>query len=172
MHHIYQVLLTVFISNLLALIIHELGHFFSGVFLNIKPIRAGLGVFSVFNKRMSIKGQCFDLSIGIIPVAGFVEFDTDSSTSFKRILFFASGCAANLILSLLLFSLFYSFDIKELVVSIAKAEILGIFIGINLVIGISNLLPLSFFDGEKIVVEIYQIVSGKQLTERQKKRIV
>ncbi|MEX0682068.1 MAG: site-2 protease family protein [Dehalococcoidia bacterium] len=104
-----------FFGMLVALIvIHELGHYFTAKFFNIKVLEAGLG----YPPRIwgfNWKGTLY--SVNLLPLGGFVrlmgEEDPDDPQSlaaqarWKRIIVLASGSVMNLALPILLFTLVF-----------------------------------------------------------------
>lgn len=94
------------------IIVHEMGHFFTAIWLGIKVEEFGIG----FPPRMfAIRRKGIDYSINWLPIGGFVKItgengDSDDPRSFgkaaawKRIIVLAAGSAMNLLLALIIFT--------------------------------------------------------------------
>lgn len=96
----------------ILIIVHEMGHFFTAIWLGIKVEEFGIG----FPPRMfAIRRKGIDYSMNWLPIGGFVKIvgengDSDDPNSFgkaaawKRIIVLAAGSAMNLLLALLIFA--------------------------------------------------------------------
>ncbi|MEO5952037.1 MAG: site-2 protease family protein, partial [Chloroflexia bacterium] len=96
----------------ILIIVHEMGHFFTALWLGIKVEEFGIG----FPPRMfAIRRKGIDYSINWLPIGGFVKIvgengDSDDPHSFgkaaawKRIIVLAAGSAMNLLLALIIFT--------------------------------------------------------------------
>ncbi|MGA7730389.1 MAG: RIP metalloprotease RseP [Chloroflexia bacterium] len=96
----------------ILIIVHEMGHFFTAIWLGIKVEEFGIG----FPPRMfAIRRNGIDYSMNWLPIGGFVKItgengDSDDPRSFgkapawKRIIVLAAGSTMNLLLALLIFA--------------------------------------------------------------------
>ena len=96
----------------ILIIVHEMGHFFTAIWLGIKVEEFGIG----FPPRVfAIRRKGIDYSLNLLPIGGFVKItgengDSDDPRSFgkapawKRIIVLAAGSAMNLLLALLIFA--------------------------------------------------------------------
>jgi regulator of sigma E protease len=96
----------------ILIIVHEMGHFFSAIWLGIKVEEFGIG----FPPRMfAIRRNGIDYSMNWLPIGGFVKItgengDSDDPRSFgkapawKRIIVLAAGSFMNLLLALVIFT--------------------------------------------------------------------
>ncbi len=96
----------------ILIIVHEMGHFFSAIWLGIKVEEFGLG----FPPRVfAIRRKGIDYSLNLLPIGGFVKItgengDSDDPASFgkapawKRIIVLAAGSFMNLVLALVIFT--------------------------------------------------------------------
>ena len=90
------------------IVVHEMGHFFTAIWLGIKVEEFGIG----FPPRLfAIRRKGIDYSINLLPIGGFVKItgengDSDDPKSFgkaaawKRIIVLAAGSFMNLVLAL------------------------------------------------------------------------
>jgi regulator of sigma E protease len=96
----------------ILIVVHEMGHFFTAIWLGIKVEEFGIG----FPPRMfAIRRNGIDYSMNWLPIGGFVKItgengDSDDPRSFgkapawKRIIVLAAGSAMNLLLALVIFA--------------------------------------------------------------------
>jgi len=96
----------------ILIIVHEMGHFFSAIWLGIKVEEFGIG----FPPRVfAIRRRGIDYSLNWLPIGGFVKImgengDSDDPKSFgkapawKRIIVLAAGSFMNLVLALIIFT--------------------------------------------------------------------
>jgi regulator of sigma E protease len=96
----------------ILIIVHEMGHFFSAIWLGIKVEEFGLG----FPPRVfAIRRKGIDYSLNWLPIGGFVKItgengDSEDPKSFgkapawKRIIVLAAGSFMNLVLALIIFA--------------------------------------------------------------------
>src|SRR5690348_12903550 len=96
----------------ILIIVHEMGHFFSAIWLGIKVEEFGLG----FPPRLfALRRKGIDYSLNLLPIGGFVKItgengDSDDPKSFgkapawKRIIVLAAGSFMNLVLALAIFT--------------------------------------------------------------------
>jgi regulator of sigma E protease len=96
----------------ILIIVHEMGHFFSAIWLGIGVEEFGLG----FPPRVfAIRRKGIDYSLNLLPIGGFVKItgengDSDDPKSFgkapawKRIIVLAAGSFMNLFLALVIFT--------------------------------------------------------------------
>ena len=94
------------------IVVHELGHFLTAIWLGIKVQEFGIG----FPPRMfAIRRKGIDYSLNWLPIGGFVKIegengDSDDPQSFgrapawKRIIVLSAGSLMNLLLALLIFT--------------------------------------------------------------------
>jgi len=94
------------------IIVHEMGHFFSAIWLGINVEEFGIG----FPPRVfAIRRRGIDFSLNWLPIGGFVKItgengDSDDPKSFgkapawKRIIVLAAGSFMNLMLALVIFT--------------------------------------------------------------------
>ncbi|HEX8597901.1 MAG TPA: site-2 protease family protein [Chloroflexia bacterium] len=94
------------------IVVHELGHFLTAIWLGIKVEEFGIG----FPPRMfAIRRNGIDYSMNWLPIGGFVKItgengDSDDPRSFgkapawKRIIVLAAGSTMNLLLAILIFA--------------------------------------------------------------------
>ena len=94
------------------IVVHELGHFFTAIWLNIKVLEFGIG----FPPRLfAIRRGDIDYSLNLLPIGGFVKIegengDSDDPRSFgrapawKRIIVLAAGSFMNLLLAFIIFT--------------------------------------------------------------------
>jgi regulator of sigma E protease len=94
------------------IVVHELGHFLTAIWLGIKVEEFGIG----FPPRMfAIRRRGIDYSINWLPIGGFVKItgengDSDDPRSFgkapawKRIIVLAAGSFMNLVLAIIIFA--------------------------------------------------------------------
>src|SRR5215208_6306767 len=94
------------------IVVHELGHFLTAIWLGIKVQEFGIG----FPPRMfAIRRNGIDYSLNWLPIGGFVKIegengDSDDPQSFgrapawKRIIVLSAGSLMNLLLALLIFT--------------------------------------------------------------------
>ena len=94
------------------IVVHEMGHFFTAIWLGIKVEEFGIG----FPPRLfAIRRKGIDYSLNLLPIGGFVKItgengDSDDPHSFgkaaawKRIIVLAAGSFMNLVLALALFT--------------------------------------------------------------------
>ena len=94
------------------IVVHEMGHFFTAIWLGIKVEEFGIG----FPPRLfAIRRKGIDYSINLLPIGGFVKItgengDSDDPKSFgkaaawKRIIVLAAGSFMNLVLALAIFT--------------------------------------------------------------------
>ncbi|HUP27653.1 MAG TPA: RIP metalloprotease RseP [Chloroflexia bacterium] len=94
------------------IVVHEMGHFFTAIWLGIKVQEFGIG----FPPRaFAIRRNGIDYSINWLPIGGFVKIegengDSDDPRSFgrapawKRIIVLAAGSFMNLLLALIIFT--------------------------------------------------------------------
>ncbi|MEP6775653.1 MAG: RIP metalloprotease RseP [Chloroflexota bacterium] len=94
------------------IVVHEMGHFFTAIWLGIKVEEFGIG----FPPRLfAIRRKGVDYSINLLPIGGFVKItgengDSDDPKSFgkaaawKRIIVLAAGSFMNLVLALAIFT--------------------------------------------------------------------
>jgi len=97
----------------LLIVVHEMGHFFTAIWLGIKVEEFGIG----FPPRMfAIKRKGIEYSINWLPIGGFVKIvgengDSDDPRSFgkapawKRIIVLAAGSFMNLFLAIAIFAI-------------------------------------------------------------------
>lgn len=95
------------------IVVHEMGHFFTALWLGIKVEEFGIG----FPPRMfAIKRRGIEYSINWLPIGGFVKIvgengDSDDPRSFgkapawKRIIVLAAGSFMNLLLAIIIFAI-------------------------------------------------------------------
>src|SRR3954447_16363125 len=95
----------------ILIIVHEMGHFFSAIWLGIKVEEFGIG----FPPRVfAIRRKGIDYSLNWLPIGGFVKItgengDSDDPRSFgkapawKRIIVLAAGSFMNLLLAAIIF---------------------------------------------------------------------
>lgn len=96
----------------ILIIVHEMGHFFTAIWLGIKVEEFGIG----FPPRVfAIRRKGIDYSLNLLPIGGFVKItgengDSDDPRSFgkapawKRVIVLAAGSAMNLLLAILIFT--------------------------------------------------------------------
>ncbi len=96
----------------ILIIVHEMGHFFTAIWLGIKVEEFGIG----FPPRIfAIRRKGIDYSLNLLPIGGFVKItgengDSDDPRSFgmapawKRIIVLAAGSTMNLLLALVIFA--------------------------------------------------------------------
>src|SRR6476661_7438542 len=94
------------------IVVHEMGHFFTAIWLGIKVEEFGIG----FPPRLfAIRRKGIDYSLNLLPIGGFVKItgengDSDDPKSFgkapawKRIIVLAAGSFMNLVLALAIFT--------------------------------------------------------------------
>src|SRR5918997_3514631 len=94
------------------IVVHELGHFLTAIWLGIKVEEFGIG----FPPRaFAIRRNGIDYSLNWLPIGGFVKItgengDSDDPRSFgkapawKRIIVLAAGSTMNLLLAILIFA--------------------------------------------------------------------
>ena len=94
------------------IVVHEMGHFFTAIWLGIKVEEFGIG----FPPRIfAIRRKGIDYSLNLLPIGGFVKItgengDSDDPRSFgkaaawKRIIVLAAGSFMNLVLALAIFT--------------------------------------------------------------------
>ncbi len=94
------------------IVVHEMGHFFTAIWLGIKVEEFGIG----FPPRMfAIKRNGIEYSLNWLPIGGFVKItgengDSEDPRSFgrapawKRVIVLAAGSSMNLLLALLIFT--------------------------------------------------------------------
>lgn len=94
------------------IVVHEMGHFFSAIWLGIKVEEFGIG----FPPRIfAIRRNGIDYSLNLLPIGGFVKItgengDSEDPRSFgrapawKRIIVLAAGSFMNLLLALVIFT--------------------------------------------------------------------
>ncbi|MDQ6695000.1 MAG: RIP metalloprotease RseP [Chloroflexota bacterium] len=94
------------------IIVHEMGHFFTAIWLGIKVEEFGIG----FPPRIfAIRRRGIDYSLNALPIGGFVKItgengDSDDPHSFgrapawKRIIVLAAGSFMNLLLAIIIFA--------------------------------------------------------------------
>jgi regulator of sigma E protease len=96
----------------ILIIVHEMGHFFTAIWLGIKVEEFGIG----FPPRLfAIRRKGIDYSLNALPIGGFVKItgengDSDDPRSFgkasawKRIVVLAAGSFMNLLLAFIIFA--------------------------------------------------------------------
>lgn len=96
----------------ILIVVHEMGHFFTAIWLGIKVEEFGIG----FPPRIfAIRRNGIDYSLNALPIGGFVKItgengDSDDPHSFgkapawKRIIVLAAGSFMNLLLALIIFT--------------------------------------------------------------------
>jgi regulator of sigma E protease len=111
----------------ILIIVHEMGHFFTAIWLGIKVEEFGLG----FPPRaFAIRRNGIDYSLNWLPIGGFVKItgengDSDDPRSFgkapawKRIIVLVAGSFMNLLLALVIFTGMSIAGTRELDTSIA-----------------------------------------------------
>lgn len=94
------------------IVVHELGHFLTAIWLGIKVEEFGIG----FPPRVfAIRRKGIDYSLNLLPIGGFVKItgengDSDDPRSFgkapawKRIIVLAAGSTMNLLLAIIIFA--------------------------------------------------------------------
>jgi regulator of sigma E protease len=96
----------------ILIIVHEMGHFFSAIWLGIKVEEFGLGLPP---RIFAIRRKGIDYSLNWLPIGGFVKItgengDSEDPRSFgrapawKRIIVLAAGPIMNLVLALIIFA--------------------------------------------------------------------
>ncbi len=96
----------------ILIVVHEMGHFFTAIWLGIKVEEFGIG----FPPRIfAIRRKGVDYSLNALPIGGFVKItgengDSDDPRSFgkapawKRIIVLVAGSLMNLVLALIIFT--------------------------------------------------------------------
>ncbi len=94
------------------IVVHEMGHFFTAIWLGIKVEEFGIG----FPPRIfAVRRKGIDYSLNALPIGGFVKItgengDSDDPRSFgkaaawKRIIVLAAGSSMNLLLAVIIFT--------------------------------------------------------------------
>jgi regulator of sigma E protease len=94
------------------IVVHELGHFLTAIWLNIKVLEFGIG----FPPRLfAIRRGGIDYSLNLLPIGGFVKIEGEDGSSddprafsrapaWKRIIVLAAGSFMNLLLALIIFA--------------------------------------------------------------------
>src|SRR6476661_8735110 len=109
------------------IVVHEMGHFFTAIWLGIKVEEFGIG----FPPRLfAIRRKGIDYSLNLLPIGGFVKItgengDSDDPRSFgkapawKRIIVLAAGSFMNLVLALFIFTALSVAGTREIDTTIA-----------------------------------------------------
>ncbi|MEO8287449.1 MAG: RIP metalloprotease RseP [Chloroflexota bacterium] len=117
----------------ILIVVHEMGHFFSAIWLGIKVEEFGIG----FPPRaFAIRRNGIDYSLNWLPIGGFVRItgengDSDDPHSFgkapawKRIIVLAAGSFMNLVLAIVVFTALAISGTRELDTSIAPLTGIG-----------------------------------------------
>jgi regulator of sigma E protease len=111
------------------IVVHEMGHFFTAIWLGIKVEEFGIG----FPPRIfAIRRKGIDYSLNLLPIGGFVKItgengDSDDPRSFgkaaawKRIIVLAAGSFMNLVLALAIFTAMAVAGTREVDSSVAPS---------------------------------------------------